>query len=929
MAIDHESRGGWSDPPGAVELAASGDDPVAPEARYVVGAYVGRGGMGVVHSARDLRLDRDVALKAARPEGVDAPGGTALWREARIAARLDHPAVVAVHDIGRLPDGRHFYVMRLVRGRSLAQRLADGEGADPVGRRALLRHLLVACEAVGHAHGVGLVHRDLKPSNILTGPHGETQVVDWGLAAPTIAAAARWTDLVGPSPPPGGTPGYTAAEQAAGAPPDPRQDVWSLGALLYAVLAHGPDDPALAAIAQRAQAPDPEARYPEAQALADDLARWFDGRRVLALRYGPLDWTRWAWRAWRVPLTVAAIGATLVLAAVAMGWWRTARARDVALAAQAQAAQVLRTLRRDEAVRATIANDRARALAMATAVLEAGPDPVARGVRAAFERQPGARRIDQRPAPACGWVEWLPDGDLICGDGQGVARVDARGEARWRAKGVALGGVVRAAADQLQVWDGQYTTRLLDLRTGAEQAILPYVDGDWLPHEPPRRPGGPMGLLDPTPLPPSGCALQIKAVAVAADGKVAALCSDGRLLLARPGDAETTAHDTPLVGEHMALALAWLPDGRLVAGSLRGRLVRFGPNGRIERVVTTSLGSLRRLVPSPDGRWVAAAGSAPGVALWAMGSGAVAEVVETTGRVRAFGFEDARTLDLVGREATARYRLPGDPPRLVQGSAGLADCAVIGGGAWALLAAGDGEVLQVDLHTGAVVGVGLGDGVVKAVGDGPWGPWASGMFDPPLVRLTPEGPRPVVGGRRLRRGVALPDGSLVGIGVHAGLFRWTAPDEAPARLGEGPFADLTVGEGGWLTLDREGGVARWQVGHPAVAIRTLPGARALAAAAGRIAILTADGVRWWVPGSEDRLIPAGDAPAVSLALSADGARLAIGDLLGEVRVHALPDGQLEAVLPGHTERVAGLTFLPDGDLMSVSWDGTARLWALP
>ncbi|MCB9537283.1 MAG: serine/threonine protein kinase [Myxococcales bacterium] len=257
-----------------------------------------------MHAARDQRLARDVALKALPADAAGAAEAARLLREARVTARLDHPGVLAVHDVGALPDGRAFYTMRLVRGRSLAQALSADDAALA---RDLVRHVLAACEAVGYAHAVGLVHRDLKPANVLIGPHGETQVADWGLAAPTPAAAERWADLPGPRPSAGGSPGFVAPEQARGEPPDPRHDVWSLGAMLARVAP--PADAPLAAIVQRAQAADLGARYADAGALAADLARWFEGRRVLALRYGPLDWARWAWRAWRAPLLVAGAGA--------------------------------------------------------------------------------------------------------------------------------------------------------------------------------------------------------------------------------------------------------------------------------------------------------------------------------------------------------------------------------------------------------------------------------------------------------------------------------------------------------------------------------------------------------------------------------------------------------------------------------------------
>jgi serine/threonine-protein kinase len=169
-------------------LRSVADRPDLGATPYELGEPIARGGMGTVYRARDRRLERDVALKVMTAL-APTPGEVERMRnEARILARLEHPGIVPVHDLGLLSDGRLFYVMKLVRGR----RLDEAMEAQPLHVR--LRTFGRICEAVAFAHAQGIVHRDLKPENVMVGPLGEVLVLDWGVAK--ILAGTRPTDDV-------------------------------------------------------------------------------------------------------------------------------------------------------------------------------------------------------------------------------------------------------------------------------------------------------------------------------------------------------------------------------------------------------------------------------------------------------------------------------------------------------------------------------------------------------------------------------------------------------------------------------------------------------------------------------------------------------------------------------------------------------------
>jgi serine/threonine-protein kinase len=174
-----------ADLPGGDDHGESGNDGTQ-EKRYRLSHVVGQGGTGVVFSARDRRLDREVAIKVLR-KGVDGGFVARFVREARLTGQLEHPNIVTVHDLGRLGDDRPFLCMKFIRGRDLGEvlnllRKGDEEARKSYGRVRLLSIFQGICHGIAFAHERGVIHRDLKPRNVMLGEHGEVSIVDWGLS---------------------------------------------------------------------------------------------------------------------------------------------------------------------------------------------------------------------------------------------------------------------------------------------------------------------------------------------------------------------------------------------------------------------------------------------------------------------------------------------------------------------------------------------------------------------------------------------------------------------------------------------------------------------------------------------------------------------------------------------------------------------------
>ena len=356
--------------------------------RYRIKGEIARGGQGAVLQVWDEDLRRNLAMKVVleRPERNRGDGGEPsphdsnhigrFLEEAQITSQLDHPGIVPVHELGLDSDGRLYFTMKLVKGRDLSEVLEMSDhGEEGWSRTRALGAMLRVCDALAYAHSKGVIHRDLKPSNVMVGRFGEVYVMDWGLARiqgqedlHDVRPAAEGQSIsvvesdrhTAATDSPGlvtmdgsvvGTPVYMAPEQASGrvSELDSRADVYSVGAMLYRLIAgrppyapknakvsarsvlwrviEGPPEPLdsiapdappeLVAITERAMAREASDRYPEIEDLANDLRAYLENRVVRAYETGAVaELRKWVRRNKGMAALAAAV---VVIAFAALG----------------------------------------------------------------------------------------------------------------------------------------------------------------------------------------------------------------------------------------------------------------------------------------------------------------------------------------------------------------------------------------------------------------------------------------------------------------------------------------------------------------------------------------------------------------------------------------------------------------------------------
>jgi hypothetical protein len=868
------------------------------KARYELGAEIARGGMGRVVEARDTRLGRTVAIKEATAGDADTLRRFA--REIEITARLEHPAIVPVHDAGTLPDGQPFYVMRKIAGRGLDALVKAARELDD--RLPLVPHVVAAAHAIAHAHERGVLHRDIKPSNILVGDLGETIVIDWGIAKALAGPLADTQDegLVL------GTPGYIAPECARGEPATARSDVYALGATLYCVLARRPphdrddgDDMVIAAgkepvepvdrvvagvpaelatIVATACAFDAAERYASARALADDLARFLGGRLVAAHHYSAVQRARRFVRRNAAAVAVAGVAVVAGLAGASYAFAHIAAERD-----RADAEREIAVAEKAEADRRrTEASDRADQLALGEARALAQTDPTAAVARvkplaAKWWREARAIGAAAREAgvaygfpaaPKTASLDLLGDRALALGDDTALAVHDLAARTT-RELGVFAGAEVARWVDASRVaLAARDRVLVLDLDTAARRAIdvpngivattlaasptqLAWVDRDGAAWRLVLADGAPAKL---------GFDEPVRAVAVAPRGDAVALAGAHHLAIARGSTV------TP-VATGAATALAWTSDG--------AHLVALAAEHAVDLEVATSV---VREVAVGERTAIAAVGGA----IYALGPAGVAVVAADRDGATprrplagyALGLGCARgdvAVTAAARGELALTSRDGDrtlvtPGLAVQRFASAASSHyVVAAVANHVLAWNVDDVLPrrvLDDRPAAIALAGADHAVVATGHDTEWldlaGSAAPAVVDdaPAFVELaaSPAGDRAVV----------------ADVAHHA---RLVAPGRAAAVLGTAAIDRATfVADGRVLAGGGDGALHLFTAdGRDDVVARRNAAVVAIAASPSDVAAAFADRVVWRRPlagGDADTLTLA--APAAALAFAADG-----------------------------------------------------------
>ncbi len=936
---------------------ASPDSLVASSGRYEIRREVGRGGQSVVYAAFDKSLNREVALKVPRV-GVDGqlhPDAEARFlREARITARLEHPNIIAVHEIGRSDDGQLFCTQRLVRGDEHGRVGTLGKAMSGLTslpeRLALLPRLLAVCDAISYAHEQGVVHRDLKPDNVVLGRLGETVVLDWGIArvlSESEAPPGRVQTLEGQAI---GTPLYMSPEQAQGRREliNKSSDVWSIGVMLYELLAgtpphlapslvevmdkvrtspvpplqqRSPGVPrALAALVMRALERDQARRYPDAKALADDLRAFLDGRTVGAHDYSAVELVRLFVSRNRTAAIIGVVSVVLLVAAVFALSRAVNESRASLASAYVQKARQAEAMLRWEEASAWYAAARELAATEEATV----------GLRSAWPRanQQTIELVGHQGSVIS--LASSADGHtLFSGGADGTVRIwDLATHAAPRVlQGSASVNALALSRDGRTLYSGGEDNQLhqWDLASGQGSVIAPLSDA-------------------------------INALAVSPDGTTIAVATEAKEVLlfelATGKPRWTSAHLKPVY------TVAFSPDGATLVSASWDGVVKVWrvADGELLKSWGAHLGSVLSATFSPDGLWLATGGRDSTVRVWSTATWAeVQTLVGNTQKAYAVAWSrDGQFIASAGADGTSRAWSKQLVP-LASASLGRDDelrATVFMGQSSTVATGGRRGVItvrtladRVPPQLGQIETIALSE-----LSDGRWATQQShgfALFSPDLRQRESfehaQGDPHPLEDYPTRGMVITRDGTLaVGSSVDGKVNFYDVSARRPLKqLSEHQASidsiTLSPDDQRLLTLDRSGRAMLWSVSEQKL-IAELP-----RAGDGLFSGAFSPDGRWIVTAAYDRKVRLYDTQTLaevrvfvghelgvrSVAFSPDSSRIAAGGWDHTVRLWNVADGAMTTTLLGHQDVVSSVDFSPDGrQLASGSFDGTLRLWNL-
>jgi WD40 repeat protein/serine/threonine protein kinase len=1028
----HQALTGVMDPPDAAVSSTDAGQPL----RYVRIRLHARGGIGQVWVAHDRDLGREVAMKELRPDRADvAAARRRFLNEARITGQLEHPGVVPIYELGLGPaEQQPFYTMRFIRGRTLreaSQAYRATASGGMLELRRLLQVFVSVCNTVAYAHARGVIHRDMKGPNVILGDYGEVFVLDWGAAKAFHPSAGTAADTPRPAASHDeltqgvdgivednltlanqiiGTPAYMAPEQAEGCPDriGPWTDVYGLGAILFEVLCgippHQGDNlsetlqrirndetprvrsvvpstpAALDAVCAHAMARRPEARYPTATALAEDVQRWLADEPVQAWREPWMVRTRrWLGRhRTRVTSAVAVLVVAAVGLAIGLGLLATANQRELAARQDAER-------QRDEARLNLYVADlnlaqQAWDVPQVTRVLELlrahepGPDDID---RRGFEWyylwrhcQAGRLTLDGHTTGVA-HVTFAPDRkSLISADQDGTVKfwdpTSGKEVRSWAGRvGSAAGLAVSPTGRYLATRGDGHTMRLWDLATGKEHGTLTghtdhifravfSPDGRRLASVSRDRTVKVWDVETAKEIRTyKGHSAAVTAVAFSPDGRRVVSASYDRTVQLWEADTGTPLRTYPDTSR-MVLGVAFSPDGQHIASFSHDQDVKIwkAATGEAEWTLSGHKGMILAVAFSPDGRSLATASWDQTAMLWSLDTGK---------RIRTFkGHQDAvhdvafspdgLTLATAGGDRAVKLwdaNADVEPRKLADNGKVVMDIAIDPSGTRIAVAGEEPGLVIRDAATGRLLLTLKGHrGQVTSVAFHPDGQrLASGGKDATVrvwdTRTGKELLRLVTGSQEIRSVAFSPDGTqLAAGGYDKDVHVWDMPAGNEVRSLKGHTQRILAlaysPDGRYLASGAADQTVRvWESasgaevfslgGHTTwvLALAFSPDGRFLASAG------DSGTLRLWdlATGTELRRLRGQPGVATSVAFSPDGRRVASAASQEVVKFWETVAGQEIFALRGPPSSTLRIAFSPDGKrVLTGGADGTVRVW---